>query len=100
MFDSIIVYPIALAIGLAVGLAVRPTGWRRTLLTISVAGGLAAAIGALEFSRYFSAGGFAEVALMVALASFWCFAFTVVGFGLGAGVRGFLARTIRAFRGN
>jgi hypothetical protein len=98
MFGSLIVYLIAVVIGFALGLAVRPAG-RRALLTLGIAGVVSGAIGALEFSQYFSVGESAEAALFVGLAAAWCFVFTVVGFGFGAGVRWFVAATVRAFRG-
>jgi hypothetical protein len=99
MFDSFIVYPIAVLIGLVSGLATRPRGWKRSLLIAAVAGAVSAIIGALEFSRYFGMGEFGEVALFVLLAALWCFVLAVVGFGAAVGVRRFVASTIRAFRG-
>ncbi|HEY6814516.1 MAG TPA: hypothetical protein VI168_03150 [Croceibacterium sp.] len=100
LFSSMIVYPIAFAIGFAAGLALRPAGWKRALLTVGVAGAVAAIIGALEFSLYFGTGAFNEIALMVVLAALWCFAFSSAGFACGTGVRWLLVAASRAFRGN
>lgn len=96
MFGSMIVYPIAMLIGLAGGLLVSP---RIAPRAAAVAGAIAAAIGAFEFSMYFGTGPFWEYVGMVGMAALVCFLLAIAGGVAGAGVRWFIAATIRAFRG-
>ena len=91
-----IVYPIALLIGLSSGLLARPRSAPRV---VTIAGAVAAAIAALEFSMYFGTGPFWETVSMVGIAALACFVLAIGGGVAGAGVRWLVAATIRAFRG-
>ena len=96
LFGSMIVYPVALLIGLVAGLLARPKGAPRAA---GIAGVIAAAIAALEFSMYLGTGPFWETVGMVGVAALACFVLAIAGGVTGAGIRWFVSATIRAFRG-
>jgi hypothetical protein len=99
MFSSMIVYPIALAIGLIGGFVSGFVQWKRMLRVGAITAAIAAVIDALQFSMYFDASKIGETTFTIAVAALWCFVFAIAGFGCGAGARWFLVTTVRAFRG-
>jgi hypothetical protein len=97
MFSSMIVYPLALVIGLIAGLFVGHAKWKRTLSTLAFAASFSGAIGAYEFSRYLLPDeSFRDDPMTVLLlAALWCVAFCIVGFLAGLGVRWFVANVYK-----
>jgi hypothetical protein len=96
MFGSMIVYPIAILVGLISGLAVRSKSAPKAV----VGGGLLAALlGALEFLMYLGTGPFLEVVAIAGMAALVCFVLAIAGGAAGAGVRWLIVAAIRGFRG-